>query len=144
MDWHILTMLPLLGLTGTWRGVRIGGQVVGDVGGFGASNNPLVQAFDKAKAAGDREGMERAARQLNEQRMERNRAKSNAQSAPTPASSMFNAKLNKGDVVGAIDQSILSADKALDKASQTRSRLSFNARRAKAAADEALRNFPLL
>jgi hypothetical protein len=75
MDWHILTMLPLLGLQATWRGVRIGGQVVGDVGGFGASNNPLVQAFDKAKAAGDREGMEKAARQLNEQRMERKRAK---------------------------------------------------------------------
>ena len=49
---------------------------MGDVGGLGASNNPLVQAFDKAKAAGDRESMEKAARQLNEQRLERNRAES--------------------------------------------------------------------
>ena len=75
MDWHILMTLPLLGLTNSWRGVRIGGKVIGGVGGLGASNNPLVQAFDKAKAAGDRDGMEKAARQLNEQRIERNRAK---------------------------------------------------------------------
>ena len=87
MDWHILTMLPLLGLTNSWRGVRIGGKVIGGVGGLGASNNPAVQAFDKAKAAGDREGMERAARQLNEQRMERSRgeAKPVAKEKATPA-----------------------------------------------------------
>ena len=74
MDLHILTMLPLLGLTTSWRGVRIGGKIIGGVGGLGGSSNPAVQAFDKAKAAGDREGMEKAARQLNEQRMEQNRA----------------------------------------------------------------------
>lgn len=87
MDWHILTMIPLVGLTAGWRGVRIGGKTLGMGGGLGSSNSPLVQAFDKAKAEGDRAAMERIARQMNEARLKQKQGKtaSDANKAAKPS-----------------------------------------------------------
>ncbi len=76
MDIHgLTTFLPLLGLTAGWRGVRIGGKTLGMGGGLGSSNSSLVQAFDKAKAEGDRAAMERIAKQMNETRLKQKQAK---------------------------------------------------------------------
>lgn len=79
MDWHILTTIPLLGLTSGWRGVRVGGKTLGMGGGLGSSNSPLVQAFDKAKADGDRAAMGRIAQQMNETRLKQKQAGSTAE-----------------------------------------------------------------
>lgn len=150
MDIHgLMGFIPLLGLTGGWRGVKIGGQTLGMGGGLGTSNDPLVQAFDKAKAEEDRTRMENIARQMNELRLKENEAKAakKEQSQEKPSSrptSLFEAKLKKGDVKGALDQAIMSADQAKNLAQQTTTKLQMNQRRSQKKVAEALDRYPLL
>lgn len=149
MDIHgLMGFIPLLGLTGGWRGVKIGGQPLGMGGGLGTSKDPLVQAFDKAKAEQDRASMENIARQMNELRLKENEAKAAKKQGEEKASSrptsLFDAKLKKGDVKGALDQAIMSADQAKNLAQQTTTKLQMNQRRSQKRVSDALDRYPLL
>lgn len=139
----LLTLVPILGLTGGFRGVRVGGQVLG--GKMSPKQLRQIAGLRATVAAGGSDAGQAQQRldRLYEAADNRRRA-ADTPASPTPATSMFNTKLNKGDVVGAIDQSIMSADKALDLGSQTRSRLRFNTKRTKAMVDDALDKYPLL
>jgi hypothetical protein len=50
MDLHLLELLPLLGLTGQWRGYRVGGKMIGSH----KMSRGAKDAFDKARREGDR------------------------------------------------------------------------------------------
>ena len=50
MDLHLLELLPLLGLTGQWRGYRVGGKMIGSH----KMSRSAKDAFDKARREGDR------------------------------------------------------------------------------------------
>ncbi len=121
MDWHILTMIPLVGLTAGWRGVRIGGKTLGMGGGLGSSNSPLVQAFDKAKAEGDRAAMERIAKQMNETRLKQNEAKASAKTGSSAGATRrrtLQERIAKGDrVVEAAQRRLSNLDKKMESVS---------------------------
>jgi type VI protein secretion system component VasF len=61
-----------------------------------------------------------------------------------PPSSMFSAKLRKGDVSGAVDQSILAAEKAQKLAKQSLKNLNSSRREVKKLAETTLNKYQLL
>lgn len=57
---------------------------------------------------------------------------------------IFDQKLKKGDIIGAIDQSILECDRAKQLAQETRKEIKALANRSKTIAQAALDKYPLL
>lgn len=64
--------------------------------------------------------------------------------APLPVPTLFDAKLKKGDVAGAIDQSLLAADQAQTAAQEGQQKLRHQRQQIKEKAEAAIHKYQLL